>query len=601
MFGDCCRGGLAVVCLLAAFSFFASTSSAIEVLLIWDESVDEIPETPRPPLAGSLAPQTQGLIAALEGAGFDVTLATNPFYAGGLPAPADFDVLLHLNGNVNPTEFDDILSTGDAAAVEQYVRSGGGYVGCGNGPVQVEQPGGSRLDDFVILEQLAGAPPAFGEQTFTLTPEGLGHPVFVGLGNSFTFEAELLKCGVRNYGGSFDAVSLATDGDGNDAIAVRELNQGRVVYFSHRGNYLGPDTRTNTLLEPEAQQLFVNAIRWADQRAPQVASIEVDGPLVSNGSGIAFLVHFSESVTGVDLNDFAFVAPTLSVGSLTLTPLDGKTYRIEADSATGSGLLQLEVLNDGSIQDESDSQNPLSAGLIGFDGIIVDSIAPGVESVSTQPFAAGTGDTPTLVIEFNESMKSTISPTLSLTTASNGSIPLTGGFWAAADRYEAVLGRVLTNADAGLVSVTVSGAQDFVGNVMTAYSDTPFSFGSTGLTALISQSGLVFAEAGKSISFSVTLLGLVGTPQYEWKKEVDTKALINVGGNDPTLTLSNLTFADSGTYFCVVSDDADVTQTPNIHLTVVASLPVGGGWVLALLVSIVAALACVSLRPKRRA
>jgi hypothetical protein len=62
-----------------------------------------------------------------------------------------------------------------------------------------------------------------------------------------------------------------------------------------------------------------------------------------------------------------------------------------------------------------------------------------------------------------------------------------------------------------------------------------------------------------------------------------------------------LTFADSGTYFCVVSDDADVTQTPNIHLTVVASLPVGGGWVLALLVSIVAALACVSLRPKRRA
>lgn len=601
MFGDYWRCGQTAIALLVALCVFASSASAIEVLLIWDDSIDEIPATPRPPLVGSLNPQTQGLVVALEGAGFDVTLATNDFYAGALPAPANFDVLLHLNGNVNPTEFGDILTSSDSATVEQYVRSGGGYVGCGNGPVQVEQPGGSRLDDFVILEQVSGAPPAFGEQSFTVTPEGSGHPVLDGLGNTFAFEAELLKCGLRNYGGSFDAVSLATDGDGNDAIAIRELNQGRVVYFSHRGNYLGPDTRTNTLLEPEAQQLFVNAIRWADRRPPRIDTIEVDGPLVSNGSGIAFIVHFSESVTGVDLSDFAFVAPTLSVGSLTLTALDGKTYRIEADSATGSGLLQLEVLNDGSIQDESNSLNALSAGLVGIDGVIVDSIAPGVESVSTLPFAAGSGDTPTLVVEFNESMKNTISPTLSLTTAGNGAVPLVGGAWAAADRYQAVLGRELANADAGLVTVTVSGAQDFVGNTMAPYSDTPFSFGSTGLTALVSQSGLVFAEAGKSISFSVTLNGLVGTPQYEWKKEVDSKALINVGGNDPTLTLSNLTFADSGTYFCVVSDDADVTQTPNIYLTVVASLPLGGGWMLALLISAMASLLCVALRPRRHA
>lgn len=595
---------LAIAMLAALTPHYAH---AIEVLLLWDDSPDDVSGPPFPPPVSSLNDQTKGLVAALEAAGIDVTLSdTTQFdYNGTNPAPDAFDVIVHLNGNIVVGESDEAFSGPTASKVENFIKAGGGYVGSENNGVKVDA--GKPLGQFTPIEYIGSQPtPNDGLLDISFPAP---HPIFTGLTSPFSIDGTFVASQLRDYSPSPQlATELATDAEGNTAVAIREFGakNGRIVGFHHRGNFKGPGVRSNTLSDANVQTLYINAVRWADQTPPKVASIDIDGPPASNAATADFIVTFTESVTGVDATDFAlnFVGGVSASPTLTVTPLSAKQYRVGVSGINGGGLLGVNLVDNDSIVDDSSNVNTLAAtsnpdGSTSSDLLNVDRIAPSVVSVTTLPAPATTGTTPLLRIEFEEPMKNTIAPVITVTTAGNGSIDLaSGGSWFDSVTYQVALDRALTNSDAGPVTLDISTAQDFIGNAMTAYNDTPITFEPIGLSATLSITGNQVRTVGESITFEVSLQGLTGAPHFDWKKDTSDKAVTSVGTDSPELTLNNLSFTDSAEYYCVVTDDVTQTQTPPVQLTVVAALPIHTPALLAAL-TLLTALGGATLRRRR--
>lgn len=70
-------------------------------------------------------------------------------------------------------------------------------------------------------------------------------------------------------------------------------------------------------------------------------------------------------------------------------------------------------------------------------------------------------------------------------------------------------------------------------------------------------------QAGESQTFRVVVSGGLGTLRYQWLKDG-----VRVGGNSSTLTLPNLTEADSGQYWCEVRDEFERIVSRHAVLTV---------------------------------
>ncbi|HEY9643238.1 MAG TPA: bluetail domain-containing putative surface protein, partial [Coleofasciculaceae cyanobacterium] len=85
---------------------------------------------------------------------------------------------------------------------------------------------------------------------------------------------------------------------------------------------------------------------------PTVASITRKGSNPTAGAALTYTVLFSENVSGVDVKDFALVAPpTITGTSITsVTPLNGQAYDVVVNSGTGNGDLGLNLVDDDSIR-----------------------------------------------------------------------------------------------------------------------------------------------------------------------------------------------------------------------------------------------------------
>jgi hypothetical protein len=94
---------------------------------------------------------------------------------------------------------------------------------------------------------------------------------------------------------------------------------------------------------------------------PFVLSSTRADPNPTSASSVDFTVTFSESVTGVDVSDFALTTTGVTGATVTnVSPSSGAVYTVTVDTGSGSGTLRLDVLDDDSIMDAA--TNPLSAG-----------------------------------------------------------------------------------------------------------------------------------------------------------------------------------------------------------------------------------------------
>jgi hypothetical protein len=594
---------LGCLCLLGP----ATPAPAIEVLLLWDD-----PERPiSPPVQVSdLNANTQALIAEFEAQGFTVTLSreTQHQYNGSLPAPDDFDVVVHLNGNVDFDEFNEQMGSNGTQALAEYVQNlGGGYVCSEQNDLQITRGGSGTnfLAEITPLEKVSGLAP--NDTTVNAIGVGIGHPVLEGIVSPFSYLSGTdfaIKGGLRSYGvGQPQAVALAEDIDGNPAIAIRELGAGRVVMFNHRGNFRAFNELSETLTNPTAQQLYVNAVKWADQKAPEVLSMDTGYLFNAPGPSLTWEVEFTEAVSNVDLDDFELLvdqSAALTTGNLSFETVSSKHYRVTVDGLTGVGFITLRIAGDTDIVDVSHSANPFAPTDAATNEISVDALKPVVVSVATNPAVIAAGQSGAIVLAFDEPMATGVLPTVNLQTASSNTIGTLAGAWSGGGEvYTAPLERALTPADAGPALVEVSGAQDFAGNVMEPSSAFAVQLISDGMTATLNKRGPVLVEVGAKYTFSVTVEGAVGEPLYQWFKEDGAKADLPVGPSAPEFVIASLTYGDAGTYYCQVIDSFNfvTVNSPGVTLNVVESVPVAGA---AGLAALAAALGALGFRARAR-
>ena len=121
-------------------------------------------------------------------------------------------------------------------------------------------------------------------------------------------------------------------------------------------------------------------------KPPTVSSIVPASANSTGAASVQFTVTFSESVTGVDVTDFALVPTgTIAGASITSVTGSGSVYTVTVGTGTGNGTLGLNLVDDDSIVDAG--TNPLGGTGVGngnFTGTPVyniDKTAPTVLSI----------------------------------------------------------------------------------------------------------------------------------------------------------------------------------------------------------------------------
>ncbi|MFM8539274.1 MAG: hypothetical protein ACKOES_14585 [Planctomycetaceae bacterium] len=120
-------------------------------------------------------------------------------------------------------------------------------------------------------------------------------------------------------------------------------------------------------------------------KAPLVQSIALAGPSPTSAANVSWTVTFSEPVTGVTAENFAFAASGLGgTPAITgVTPASSSstaTWTVTASTGSGSGTLGLNMVNSTNVRD-ADSQAVTNLPFTGA-AYTVDRVAPALQSIS---------------------------------------------------------------------------------------------------------------------------------------------------------------------------------------------------------------------------
>ncbi len=147
---------------------------------------------------------------------------------------------------------------------------------------------------------------------------------------------------------------LPTTGGSSDDNATPLLpsisGDGRFLAYASSSNKLVPGD-TNGV-----RDIFVKEVAYPVDAVPTVVSSEHGCPSECSGPAdqmVDFLVKFSETVTGVDVTDFAVSVVSGGITGATVTAVSGagSDYVVRVDTGTGDGTFRLNVVDDDSIKD----------------------------------------------------------------------------------------------------------------------------------------------------------------------------------------------------------------------------------------------------------
>lgn len=236
-----------------------SPAHAASVLIIWDDSAANV--------------NTVSLKNYLQAQGHSVTLSSTSesAYTGTNPAPTAFGAVIHLNG----TTYSVQMPTAGQTALVSYVQNGGGFISSEWSAYEQLQYGTSALRELVLNDRTSGNTIAT-----TITVTNTTHPVMTGLGNSFALPVAGINVGIAHSFSTYPVSVLATDADGNSAVAVRQYVSGRIVNFHNAGNY----NSSTILADANMQRLYANAVTWVSGGA-SCADADGDGYTATSCGG----------------------------------------------------------------------------------------------------------------------------------------------------------------------------------------------------------------------------------------------------------------------------------------------------------------------------
>ncbi|MEQ8765094.1 MAG: hypothetical protein RL885_14270 [Planctomycetota bacterium] len=209
-----------------------------EVLILWDV-VNE---------------HTEALKTALENAGLNVTLSETTEFAfdGTNPPLGSFGCVIHLNG----TTYDSDMLLAGQQALTDFVQAGGGFIHGEWNAYEIDfRDRMQAMRDITLMTRTSGRQ---GPIEYRDRAGQEGHPILANVPSSFSFLAGSNIGPARQFAEKPVTV-LMTDEVGSSAVAVREVGAGRVVGFSHAGNYDSYDALSNQFV----QQLYIDGVFWA--------------------------------------------------------------------------------------------------------------------------------------------------------------------------------------------------------------------------------------------------------------------------------------------------------------------------------------------------
>ena len=210
------------------------------VLIIWDNS--------------SSNSNTLSLKSALENEGFTVSLSSTneSSYNGTNPTLSNYDAVIHLNGT---TYNSDMPSGGQNALVNFVNNQGGLYIHTEWNVWAVSSRGHYGNMTELILFNYSGY--GSGTNTYTEVNSQSNHQILDDIPSSFSVSCGYNKGTAKSFESSPVTV-LMTD-SGSDGIVIREYGNGKIMGMSHSGNW-----NYSTLSNLNIQQLYINAIKWAN-------------------------------------------------------------------------------------------------------------------------------------------------------------------------------------------------------------------------------------------------------------------------------------------------------------------------------------------------
>ena len=212
-----------------------------------------------------------------------------------------------------------------------------------------------------------------------------------------------------------------------------------------------------------------------DAVAPTMSTINRQSPAgsLTNAGSVIFRTTFSESITGVDVNDFSLITTGTATGTVaTIASVSGSFYDVTVNSLIGSGTLRLDLKNSGTgITDNAG--NAIAGGYTTGETYTLDTTSPTVSSVGVPSNATYTlGQNLDFTINFSEAVTAVTTAgtphlTLIIGSSSVQATYLSGtGTTALVFRYTNVSGDLDTNGISLESTVTENGGtlKDAAGN-----------------------------------------------------------------------------------------------------------------------------------------
>jgi len=215
-----------------------------------------------------------------------------------------------------------------------------------------------------------------------------------------------------------------------------------------------------------------------DATFPTVSSVIRNGTTPTNATSVSWTVEVSESVTRVDSADFS-LSPTVTGASITSVTGSGDTYNVTVGTGTGSGTLQLNVVDNDTIQDPATNKlGGTGAGNGNFSGeaYAIDKVSATVTANSAAGQANPTNQTPiNYTVTFSEPVAGFTATDVTLGgTAGATNKVVTGG----PSIYNVEVSG-MTSDGTVTVSVPAAAAQDPAGNPNSASNTASVSYDTT--------------------------------------------------------------------------------------------------------------------------
>ena len=173
--------------------------------------------------------------------------------------------------------------------------------------------------------------------------------------------------GVTGSGSSY--IVTVNTGSGDGSVGLNVVDDDSVVDAA--GNPLGGSGAGNGN--------FTGEVYTVQKSAPIVLSVTRVGSASTHAASVDFNVTFSQNVTGVDATDFALTTTGVTGTSVSNVSGSGSAYTVTVNTGSGDGTIRLDVVNDGSIQ--NDTSSPLASGFTTGEVFTIDKTAPFVTSI----------------------------------------------------------------------------------------------------------------------------------------------------------------------------------------------------------------------------